>query len=316
MRGVRAVVSGLAALAAAGAAGPTLLAFASSLSWRCDLFTHFRVQYAIALSAAVLLLLLCGRRWLAALASVFLAFNVGAIAPLYVPSGATAVPGSPHLRAVSFNVHDHNTNHGDVVAYLGAAGADIVVVPEATSTWADRIGAVLVGAGYREVRAAREDSFGIAVWSRLPLDDARVLTLGGAGVPAIELTFALGRQPVALLAVHTLPPLSAEYTARRDEMLDAVAAWSRRHSRAIVIGDLNATPWSGSFRKLVATCLVNSQLGHGVQPTWPGNLWPMAIPIDHCLHSPSLVTVDRSTGPFLGSDHRPLHVTLALAGPE
>jgi endonuclease/exonuclease/phosphatase (EEP) superfamily protein YafD len=59
---------------------------------------------------------------------------------------------------------------------------------------------------------------------------------------------------------------------------------------------------------------VNSLDGFGLQPTWPaGQPW-FAIPIDHLLHSDQLTTVERSTGPANGSDHRPIEVTLAFAG--
>jgi endonuclease/exonuclease/phosphatase (EEP) superfamily protein YafD len=36
------------------------------------------------------------------------------------------------------------------------------------------------------------------------------------------------------------------------------------------------------------------------------------VQIDHLLHSPDLVTLDRRLGPRLGSDHAPLIVRLAL----
>lgn len=87
-----------------------------------------------------------------------------------------------------------------------------------------------------------------------------------------------------------------------------------RPGHAIVLGDLNATPWSHAFRALLEDGeLVSSQRGHGIQGSWRREPWPLSLPIDHCLHAPSLVTLERHLGPFLGSDHRPLHVALAPA---
>lgn len=310
-RRVSSVVAALGALAAAGASLATLLAVGGRLWWRLDLFSHFRLQYVAVLAGAVALLAIT-RRWrLAAPAAVFLVFNIAAITPLYVPTGAVAAPGRPSLRVVSFNVHDHNTDYDAVARYLAAADADVVVITEASATWIERVGAALPG--YDELSEPRDDSFGIAAWSRRDLDRARIVTLADAGVPAVELELEIGGEPFAVLGVHTLPPLSADYAARRDAMLDAIARWARRSRRhTVVIGDLNTTPWSASFHRLVSAGLINSQLGHGVQPSWPGGLVALAIPIDHCLHGPSLTATERSTGPFLGSDHRPLHVTLAV----
>ncbi len=75
----------------------------------------------------------------------------------------------------------------------------------------------------------------------------------------------------------------------------------------------NAWPWSAAFRRLTAAGnLDNSLTGHRLQPSWPDGWGPLMIPIDHALHGDDLVAVDRSTGPSLGSDHRPILVTVAL----
>jgi endonuclease/exonuclease/phosphatase (EEP) superfamily protein YafD len=87
----------------------------------------------------------------------------------------------------------------------------------------------------------------------------------------------------------------------------------------IVIGDLNATPWSYAFSRLLRDAdLIDSTRGFGVQPTWRtrygpvGGMpaWPLQIPIDHCLHSAGLATIAREIGPACGSNHFPLLVVL------
>ena len=47
-----------------------------------------------------------------------------------------------------------------------------------------------------------------------------------------------------------------------------------------------------------------------------GGLWSLLlrVPIDHLVHTPDLVVVDRRLGPPLGPDHFPLVVDLAVAG--
>jgi endonuclease/exonuclease/phosphatase (EEP) superfamily protein YafD len=87
----------------------------------------------------------------------------------------------------------------------------------------------------------------------------------------------------------------------------------------IILGDLNASPWSHPFGRLLREGgLVDSTRGFGVQPTWRTHFgpvsgmltWPVQIPIDHCLHSPGFVAVAREIGPACGSNHFPLFVTL------
>jgi DNA-binding CsgD family transcriptional regulator len=126
---------------------------------------------------------------------------------------------------------------------------------------------------------------------------------------------AVDGRRIAVLGVHTLPPVGADYAARRDAALAATAVWARAQRAAgrapVVLGDLNATPFSAPLRRLLADAgLVDSQRGFGLQGSWPVGL-PLRISIDHCLHDPTLATVTRALGPDLGSDHLPLRVDLA-----
>jgi len=121
---------------------------------------------------------------------------------------------------------------------------------------------------------------------------------------------------IDLLAVHPPSPTTADRADRRDRVLRAAGAWAAgRDAPAVVIGDFNATPWSHAVRAMrMRSGLHDSLTGRGLQPTWPSGGGPLMIPIDHAHHSDGLVVVERSTGPPLGSAHRPLLVEFARAG--
>ncbi|MFN8424001.1 MAG: endonuclease/exonuclease/phosphatase family protein [Anaerolineae bacterium] len=80
----------------------------------------------------------------------------------------------------------------------------------------------------------------------------------------------------------------------------------------ILCGDINATPWSTGRRAARSRApLLDATLGHGYLGTWPAPLGRyLGIPIDVCLIDPALESVAAAVGPELGSDHRPLTVTL------
>jgi endonuclease/exonuclease/phosphatase (EEP) superfamily protein YafD len=60
--------------------------------------------------------------------------------------------------------------------------------------------------------------------------------------------------------------------------------------------------------------LRDTRAGFGIQASWPTQIPPLGIPLDHCLVSPELVVLDRRLGPAVGSDHRPVILELARAG--
>ncbi|NNF70449.1 MAG: endonuclease/exonuclease/phosphatase family protein, partial [Acidimicrobiia bacterium] len=121
---------------------------------------------------------------------------------------------------------------------------------------------------------------------------------------------------VVVLAAHPRSPTNSDGSNKRDDLLAALTDLAAAEGEAtIVVGDLNATPWSHAVRSLQDEAeLRNSLQGYGLQPTWHADWRLFAIPIDHALMSQDLTTVSRSTGPANGSDHLPVTVTISPVG--
>ncbi len=189
--------------------------------------------------------------------------------------------------------------------------ADLVFLLESSFEWENAVESATLP--YHMAAKVRSDrAFGITLLVKEGLAaDVRRLQIRLR--PAVEATLDVGGERVNVLAIHPLSPTSKRRAELRDEYLREVSLWARgRDGPVVIVGDFNATPWSSSFRRLKSSAgLRNSMSGHGLQPTWPVGLGPLMIPIDHALHSPDLAVVERRTGPSLGSDHRPLVLTLA-----
>jgi endonuclease/exonuclease/phosphatase (EEP) superfamily protein YafD len=157
----------------------------------------------------------------------------------------------------------------------------------------------------------------MALFSRLPLTNAVVLHLGEAGVPTVTADVLIEGTPVHLVGTHPLPPGTPRYARLRNEQLLRVADYVRDQSDPIILlGDLNATPWSPHFKRLLKESqLKNTARGHGLCASWPAGLPPLRIPIDHCLVSPSIHVRERGVGPGIGGDHLPLMAELLVASP-
>ena len=107
----------------------------------------------------------------------------------------------------------------------------------------------------------------------------------------------------------------------RDRQILALARFAaKQEGEVILLGDMNTTSWSYTFQDLLhESGLHDSRRGFGLQPTWPENMPLMRVPIDHVLHSSGIQISYRCTGPFSGSDHRPVIVDFCLlmdAGPS
>jgi endonuclease/exonuclease/phosphatase (EEP) superfamily protein YafD len=240
------------------------------------------------------------------------AVNLVVVAPLFF---GPSRPDSGELRILSFNVLASNRRFEEVIDFIRATDADVVILHEVTSRWEDAIeeaSLTFEDWPYEVTEArARGDLFGSLALVEAGAD-VESFGFGLRDPRAIEILLPDG---VAVLAVHPLSPSSEFRAEQNDRQLQFAADWvAGQDGPAIIVGDFNATPWSYPFRRLVSSAdLSNSARGFGLDLSYPANGNPLLrIPIDHLLFSDGLAVVDRRLGPAMGSDHFPLTVDLAL----
>lgn len=340
------MIRALALLAAGSLLFATLAGFFGSRSWVLDHFAHFRPQYALGLGLLAVAFAIGGDGAPAALCGSAAAVNLALVAPLWLgdigrPAGrsgargrgggsssrrtqhapgssprATGPPADPPAPTLSLrflNVDWRTADPQAVLEYVGARADDLVVLLAVSPPWLEAVRRADLGlhavAVLVEPRAAR-----LIALARHPDANATIhQPMPGTGWVAVELELELEGHPLRALATHARSPKSRVRAELRDAQLAWIAGWAERQSDPVVVlGDLNATPWSHALRKLENDAgLVNSLRGHGHQPSWPARLGPLGIPIDHVLHGPELVTVERTLDPAFGSDHRMVCARLA-----
>jgi len=301
-------------LTAAGvvACSATIFGFLGRFSWFLDLFSHFRVQYLFGLSILGVLLLVARRPKTAGTFLAFAGVNLVLVLPMYFGGHSATPEGAHSLRAMLLNV---NTRLGDskrVKQVVREVDPDILVLEEISSQWISDL-AWLTHSHPYSVTQPREDNFGIGLFSKLPLTQSKIAYIGSAEVPSILATVETGRTNLRVIATHPLPPAGPAYSQWRNELLDQLPDYTRSSLPLVLLGDLNVTPWSYHFRRLLRRSgLIDSSKGRGIQPTWPSYNPLLRIPIDHCLHSPDVVVLSKEVGADVGSDHFPVIVDLAI----
>lgn len=313
MRVVKCVVE----MATVGAGAATLGALGAAQAWPLELLSHFRVQYAVALTIlAGALLMLRARTWAAA-AVILLAVNAWVVAPFVLPIGARVDcaidAGAPSLKLASINVYSGNPTPQRVLEYIDATDPDVVVLLEVTPEWEQRLTALAARYPHSAVQS-RAGNFGIALFSRHPLHGLEYVPLSRDN-DAISAGIELGDGRVHVVAAHPFPPAGGRGAELRNRQLRELAVHVAQLGRpCVVAGDLNITPFSPYFDSfLAAGGLRDPRRGQGVLPTWPSQRWPLWIPIDHCVVSAG-IAARITVGPDVGSDHRPLLAELQMAG--
>jgi endonuclease/exonuclease/phosphatase (EEP) superfamily protein YafD len=304
-------------LAAAALVLATGCALAARHWWVFDLFSHFRLQYAIA--AAILgaaALALRNRRTAALLAAVAL-LHGWAVGDLWLGGRAIAAPGGLPFRVASANVWSANRTPEELLAFVRASDPDVLVLVDAERR---RWRAAL--AELRALYPHRAPDVGpkggpVLLFSRFPVVRAELARPPRGRRPYLVAELTIDGQPLVVVGVHASSPspTGPGHSRRRNRELDHIAGIVRDIARPVIVaGDFNATPWSPHFQDLIAEAgLRNAFEGQGYVGTWPSWFWPALIPIDHVLLKGPLAVAGVRAGPAIGSDHYPVIADLRLS---
>ncbi len=287
----------------------TGLGLAASLDWRLGLIVNFRLQLLFGfMILTAIMLALRDRRWLVP-AVVGLAINAAVVAP-WLGLGGSSGSGGESVTVLHLNLMASNRDINAVVDLLMETEADIVFLAEATPGWRRQLRSV--GVPFEVVATPGDFRLGIVAMARIPVE-AEVVALSTFRLPTPVLSFELGGEPITVMSFHTTSPVDVRRDAARDEQLMALTAFvSSIAGHGVLIGDLNATPWTPGMSLIEEAGYENSLRTSGLQPSWPAGFGPFMIPIDHAFHSAGLGIVDRRTVANSGSDHLGIEIELAV----
>lgn len=295
----------------------TMAGFLGSWSWFLELASHFRVQLAIAFALLTLVTFLGRSRRVHGLAALMGTLVNGSLVLWEArPVGEPPSPSADGIRLLSINVNTANQRADLVLQAIRQANPDVVLLMEVDPRWMKDLEPLRARYPFH-LEEARRDNFGIALLSRHPLGEARVEDLPGTEVPSVLAAVRTPRGVFHLTGTHPLPPGSREDAAERNRQLEVLGERAAAHPQnSVILGDLNVTPWSPQFSRLLQTGgLLRAHPGWGVFATWQVEQPWFSLPLDHCLVSPPIAIRRLEVGPDVGSDHRPLLVELAVPPP-
>ncbi|MCP4901714.1 MAG: hypothetical protein GY906_32520 [bacterium] len=310
---MRRILTILVSLMAVAVSVATLLGLLGAHWWFFDLFSHFRVQYFVILCVCTAVLLAFRFKLASAVFAVFLVINLALVLPLFIGTNQCEGQTLHSFSALLMNVYTANTDFQATLNLVVELDPDMVVLEEVNAAWVGQLGQLKEAYPHSLVQE-REDNFGIGVLSKFPLRGAEILHLGSAGVPTVKAEVELGSTVLTVIGTHPLPPVRSRYWRSRNEQLSGLSSLVQSvTSPVVVLGDLNTSPWSPHFQRLLnETNLQSAFTGRGFHPTWPTWNPVFYIPLDHCLHSPDVCVLRAQVARAVASDHLPVYVVLGL----
>lgn len=218
------------------------------------------------------------------------------------------------LRLVVVNVLMTNREVDGLARSLAASSPDIVLALETDRWWTERLAELLPEHPHRLLHPL-DNTYGMALFSRLELARAELRFLLDAAIPSLRARVRLrSGEEIVLIGVHPEPPspTEADSSLPRDAELVLVGREiGREQGPVIVAGDLNDVAWSRTsrlFRRLSG--LIDPRIGRGFYNSFhAGHPW-LRWPLDHVFYSPDFLLRRLVRLPAFGSDHFPILIEL------
>lgn len=234
------------------------------------------------------------------------------VLPYYQGSAAERDSSKQSIRVVTINLWSQNQHTGLVRQLISDQAADLLGLIEYTPDWQQRL-ELNQDYPYRLEYPAL-GNFGLAIFSRFPIAEVKFTDLGGDLPRTLGVVLEVGGRKVDFILMHAMPPISAQAWSMDCLLFRRVAGQLRESANPLIVaGDLNATPFSKSFRSFVRGALLKPAFaGFGWYRSWDVDLPIFRLMLDHLFFRGNLRVVEARVLSDVGSDHFPLFVEFQL----
>jgi endonuclease/exonuclease/phosphatase (EEP) superfamily protein YafD len=294
-----------------------------SLHWTIELLSHFRAYYFLIGAALALTALALGLYGAAAVVGLVGLINGIAAWPYIAPPTGYIDPhGPPPVRLLWANLHNWGTDLVALRDLVEWEKPDIAIFTELAATHEPTLRKLRGLLPYQSTMN-HNGPLDLMLLSKVAPELVHFDLTSGASAPVLVSRICVPGQEVCLtvLGLHTSRPFPHAGGAR-DRQLDYAASVARKHldrgERVVLLGDLNVTPYSPVFHRMLAksglqdSTVMWSERPRGPLATWWVRNTGIGLPIDHALVGPGMRVAERRLGTPVGSDHLPLIIDLRV----
>ncbi len=306
----------------------TLLPFLAADYWWIRIFDFPHLQLTVFTAIATLAYVMrFDIKWLKdyvfmGLMIACLIFQISKIYPYLGIASYEVLPAQSKNRQARIsvfvsNVLQKNKSYSRLLEEVKSKNPDLILLLEADDNWFGAVNPIFKKDYPYSKTKPLSNTYGMLLYSKLPLDQPEVNFLVDDSIPSIEtrVTLKSGDQ-IQVFAIHPTPPLPQHNplsTDRDAEMMKT--AFKSRQSKlpVLVIGDFNDVAWSQTSRLFKEVSeLLDPRLGRGLFNTFDANNRLLRWPLDHIFVSEHFRIVDLQRGNDVGSDHFPAYAKLSL----
>ncbi len=289
-----------------------ILTFAGYLGrywWGFKVIDFFHMQYAV-LSLLVAIYANVNANYdVGAVLTVFAALNLFRIRHYIWERDEDSFEGG--FKIISVNAYRKNFCPEKLGKYLEEEKPDILLVLEMTDNLRKEIKSVVSQYKYKHETPVR-DGHTICLLSRHKLSKKKITKHGGHDTPLLSAIVKLANKEYQIFSAHPLAALNADYAKDRELYFSEIEKYFESHSMPVlVLGDFNSVPWEKHFMKFLKKAHLKSTLWNtSYTVTWPAVFPFMGIPMDQILVNDQIEHKGLRRGPFIGSDHYPICLTV------
>ena len=215
------------------------------------------------------------------------------------------------FKIITVNAYRKNFKPSRLDDYLNEEQPDVLLILEMTDMLRDEIKNIISQYKYSH-EVANRDGHSILLLSRHKLSAIKVTKHGKYKTPLIGAKVKVRNKLYKIFSAHPVPALNSEWAAERELYFAEMKKHFEDHSMPVlVLGDFNSVPWEKHFQRfLKESNLKSTLLDVSYTMTWPAVFPLMGIPMDHILCNDLIEHKGLERGPFVGSDHFPISLTV------
>ncbi|SRX54815.1 endonuclease/exonuclease/phosphatase family protein [Aequorivita sp. CIP111184] len=244
--------------------------------------------------------------------------NYTTLVPVEVPTATDLKAADVQFSLLVSNVKMSNKNAQPLIDLIAEKKPDLVLAMEVNEWWDEELSVINKEYPYSQ-HTINEVTYGMVLYSKLPLNNVEVAYLNNKNVPSFECVVTLSNgKDINFHCMHPVPPTHFEdlpdNKGQKETALQKLGKIVNDSKiPSVVAGDLNDVVWS-YVNDLTNTqnILYDLRVGRGFYNTYNAENLLMKWPLDHVFVTKEFRLKKLERLPKIGSDHYPIYVELVL----